>query len=134
MYWSRSNQRVIDHYNNTRRIGPVNRHPSVDKQNYGKDSQKKGDKSMAANPAISDGDASSLTCQLCHINHSATNCPLFLTLRQQLQPNEENFFQASPTKTVKGGEQRQAKASQGKPRPWIKQGYRRQISLCLRKV
>jgi hypothetical protein len=56
---------------------------SPDKQSDGKDSKKKGDESVVANPAITDGDMSSVTRQLCHMNHQASECPVFLALKQQ---------------------------------------------------
>ncbi len=73
--------KTVDHYNHTRQIAPAKRDPPTDKPSDGNDSKKKGDKSVAAHAAIRDGDTSSETCQLCHLNHSATNCPLFRSLK-----------------------------------------------------
>ena len=54
--------KIVDHYNRTKQIGPVKRYSQVIKQSDGKDGKKKSDKLPVANPAISNGDASSVTC------------------------------------------------------------------------
>ena len=59
-----------------------------------------------ANPAISDGD---VTCQICHMNHSATNCPKFRAMQQDDAVRQGEFF---PGKSDKDSKWKGAKTSQ----------------------
>ena len=100
--------KIVDHYNQTKHIGPAKHDSSADKQRDGKYNKKKGDNSAVANPAIRDGAASTKKCQLCTFSHLATECLMFLALKHQGSAKRgEHYFQASRTKTVKGEEQRQ---------------------------
>ncbi len=101
--------KIVDHYDRMKRIGPVKHEPPVVKQSDGKDGKKKNDKPAVANPAISDGDASSITCQLCHMNHNASNCPMFQTLKQRDAVRRGELF---PGKTDKESKGKGAKADQ----------------------
>ncbi len=74
--------KIVDHYNSTKQIGPVKREPQVIKQSDGKDCKKKCDKLPVANPSISNGYASSVTCQICSMNHNSTNCPRLQAMMQ----------------------------------------------------
>jgi hypothetical protein len=74
----------------------------------GKDSKKKNDKSAVANPAISDGDAGSVTCKTCRMNHSATNCPRFQAMQQEDVVRRGELF---PGKSDKDGKKRGAKTN-----------------------
>ena len=93
--------KIVDHCNHAKQIGPVKRDLSVDKQSDGKDSKKKGDKSVVANPAISDGAASSKQCQLCNLPHSAINFPMFQALKQQDAVKRGELFPGKSDKDCK---------------------------------
>ena len=102
--------KIVDHYNRTKQIGPVKRDSQVIKQSYGKDGKKKSDKLPVANPAISNGDASSVTCQICSMNHNATNCP---RLQAMMQVDAVKRGELFPGKSDKDGKWKGVKAGQG---------------------
>ena len=77
--------KVIEHHNRMKQIGPAKCDSALDKQSDGKDNKKKGDKSATANPALKGGNESSTKCQLCSLEHSALDCPMFYELKKQSQ-------------------------------------------------
>jgi hypothetical protein len=67
---------IIEHHNRMKQIGQAKCDSPTDKSSEGKDSKKKSDK-PTANPALRSGTEGSITCQLCSLEHSAKDCPLF---------------------------------------------------------
>jgi hypothetical protein len=63
-----------------------------------------------ANPAISNGDASSVTCQICSMNHSTTHCPRFWAGQQTDAVRRGELF---PGKSDKDGKRKVVEAGQG---------------------
>ncbi len=102
--------KIVGHYNSTKIFGPVKREPQVVKQSDGKDGKKKSDKPAVANPAISNGDASSVTCQICSMNHNATNCPRSRAMMQEDAVKRGEHF---PGKSDKDGKRKVVKAGKG---------------------
>jgi hypothetical protein len=102
--------KIVDYYNCTKQIGPVEREPQVIKQSNGKDSKKKSDKLPVANPAISNGDASSVTCQICSMHHNTTNCP---RLQVMMQDDAVKLGELFPGKLDKDSKWKGMKAAQG---------------------
>ena len=90
-------------------MGPAKCTLQMDKQGDSKDGKKKGDKSATANPAFKDGIAGSLKCQLCSLDHSATDCPTFQELRKQSATKRGELL---PGKSDKDGKRKGAKGSQ----------------------
>ncbi len=100
----------VDHFNCTKQIGPVKRQPQVIKQSDGKDSKKKSDKLAVANPEIRHGDASTVTCRICSMNHNATNCPRFRAIMQEDAVKRGELFSRQV------GQRWQKESSEGRPR------------------
>ena len=71
--------------------------------------KKRGDKSATANPALRDDSAGSVKCQLCSLEHSATDCPMFYELKKQSATRRGEFFPGRPDKD---GKRKGAKGSQ----------------------
>ncbi len=84
--------KIVDHYNCMKQIGPTKCDVPADKQNDGKDKKKKGDKQAVANPAIKDSATSSKQCQLCSLDHNATEFPLFQELKIQRATKQGELF------------------------------------------
>jgi hypothetical protein len=75
-----------------------------------KTAKKKSDKLPVANPPISSGDASSVTCQICSMNHNATDCPRLQAMMQDDAIKRGELF---PGKSNKDGKWKGVKAGQG---------------------
>ena len=101
--------KIIEHHNRMKQIGPAKCDSATVKQGDGKDSKKKGDKSATANPALKSDIGSPIKCQICSLEHSAKDCPMFYELKKQSTTRRGELFPGRPDKD---GKRKGAKGSQ----------------------
>ena len=93
--------KIIEHHNRMKQIGPAKCDSATVKQSDGKDSKKKGDKSATANPALKSDIESSIKCQICSLEHSAKDCPMFYELKKQSAARRGELLPGRPDKDSK---------------------------------